>query len=103
MTTLAQDNGWRGFDSAGTKVPGGWQYDCDGMPTLRGCGAQVKVTRQWTRTGTKKSGWVVMYGLEPDTDDAPFDDPSQWHADHDVVLTFCPRCAEVVRGQEKKP
>lgn len=102
MNSIARTNGWRGFDSAGTKVPGGWQYDCDGMPTLMGCGAQVKVTRQWTRTGTKKSGWLVCYGLEPIRCDLPIDDPANLYEDKDVVLTFCPRCAEVVREREKK-
>ena len=91
---------WRGFDGIGERVPGGYQYDCDGMPTLMGCGAQVTVPRKWARTGTKKSGWLVCYGLEPDTSDAPFDDRSRWHEDHDIVLTFCPRCAEVVKSQK---
>ena len=101
MNTIAADNGWRGFNSAGTKVPGGWQYDCDGMPTLMGCGAQITVTRQYVRTGRKSSGWLVTFGLEPDTEDTPIDSPTGWHEDKDVVLTFCPRCADIVEAQDR--
>lgn len=97
MSDLARANGWRGFDSIGLRVHGGYQYDCAGMPTLMGCGAQVTVPRKWIRVGVKKSGWLVCYGLEPDSYDAPLDDPSRLVEDHDVVLTFCPRCAAVVK------
>ena len=105
----ARANGWRGFDGIGERVErgefghppkrGGWLYRCDGMPRLMGCGSDVIVPRRWTRVGKKSSGWLVCYGMEPNTPDAPFDDASQWHEDHDVVLTFCPSCAEVVESQ----
>lgn len=109
MSSIAQRNGWHGFDGIGERVErggfghgptrGGWLYRCDGMPSLRGCGEELIVTRRLARVGTKSSGWLVCYGLEPNTPDAPVDDLSRWHDDHDVVLTFCPRCAEVVKGQ----
>lgn len=98
----ARSLGWTGFDNLGTRVPGGTAYDCDGMPTQMGCGEQITVSRPWSRVGKKKSGWLVTYGLEPNTPDAPFDDRSQFHEDHDVVLKFCPRCAAVVEEQDKK-
>lgn len=93
-------NGWNGFEVA-KRVHGGYQYDCDGMPTLMGCGAQVTVPRKWTRVGKKKSGWLVCYGMEPNSDDSRFDDPDAWHEDHDIVLTFCPRCTLVVEESDK--
>lgn len=112
MSSLARQNGWRGFDGIGEKVEragfghepkiSGWLYKCDGMPTLMGCGSQVIVTRRWTRVGTKKSGWLVCYGLEPNTPDAPVDDPTQWHEDEDVVLAFCDSCAEIVKQQDAR-
>lgn len=97
--TTARANGWAGFDNLGLRVPGGWQFDCAGMPTLMGCGGQVTVPRRWTRVGVKKSGWLVCYGLEPKPgSEGRFDVPDDWEEDHDVVLTFCPRCAAVVQG-----
>jgi hypothetical protein len=104
MSEAARVNGWRGFDGAGDRTPGGWLYTCDGLPRPMGCGAQVTVTRKWTRVGTKKSGWLVCYGFEPKLefgDRALFDEPSQWEEDHDIVLTFCPNCAEIVRQQSQ--
>lgn len=109
MSAEARANGWTGFDDIGERVErggfghepktSGWLYRCDGMPRLMGCGAEVVVTRRWTRVGVKKSGWLVCYGLEPNTPDAPLTDRSQLHEDHDVVLTFCPDCAAVVNQQ----
>lgn len=112
MSALARRNGWRGFD-IGQRVEkgefghgperGGWLYKCDGMPTLLGCGAEVTVPRKWTRVGLKRgSGWLVTYGLEPETLDTDIRDRDRWHDDPDVVLTFCPRCAKVVAEQEKR-
>lgn len=101
MSDLARRNGWRGFD-IGERVDGGWLYKCDGLPTLMGCGAEVVVSRRWARVGVKKSGWLVCYGREPKTPDTPFDDPDGWVDDVDVVLTFCPRCADVVRAQDER-
>jgi hypothetical protein len=94
----ARANGWRGFDNAGSveRVEGGYEYVCDGMPTMRGCGERVTVPRRWTKVGEKKSGWLVMYGqCFPDE---PSDD-GNGH-DLDVVLTFCPECAAVVKRQD---
>lgn len=93
MSALARSNGWRGFDGIGRKVDGGWEFDCDGMPTMMGCGASTIVTRRWVRVGTKSTGWLVCYGKDEDhrTDDA------------DVVLTFCPECAAIVREQDANP
>lgn len=85
MSELARANGWRGFDGIGAKVPGGYQYDCDGMPTMMGCGESIVITRKLARTGLKKSGWLVCYGTDDDGSD-----------DLDVVLTFGPSCAAVV-------
>lgn len=109
MSVLARENGWRGFEELGTKVDrgmfgepphtSGWLFKCDGMPTPMGCGQEIVVTRRWTRVGTKKSGWLVMYGLEPDTYQSDLNDPNQLHEDKDVVLTFCPSCAAVVLRQ----
>ena len=111
MSALARQNGWRGFDDLGQRVErggfghepktGGWMYSCDGMPWITGCGQTVIVPRRWTRVGIKKSGWMVCYGLEskPGTR-GELDDPSQWEEDHDIVLTFCPRCAVIVKQQD---
>lgn len=95
-------NGWNGFAGIGERVDGGWLYRCDGMPRPMGCGAEVIVPRRFARVGLKKTGWLVCYGLEPNTPDAPFGDRSQWHEDRDIVLTFCPSCAQVVQAQEAK-
>ena len=97
MSALARSNGWRGFDSAGEKVPGGWEYTCDGMPHPMGCGGSATVPRRWTRVGDKKSGWLVCYGQE--TLDHTGGDDGKGN-DLDVVLTFCPSCAAVVKEQE---
>lgn len=96
MTAQARANGWDGFNNIGERVDGGWEYRCDGMPSLMGCGNTVTVTRKLTRTGTKKTGWLVTYGLCGDDEQA---DDQHGH-DLDVVLTFCPSCAHVVREQE---
>jgi hypothetical protein len=92
----ARANGWRGYENAGAveRVPGGYEYVCDGMPRPMGCGARVTVTRKWVRVGRKKSGWLVCYGR----DEGPGDDGKG--NDLDVVLTYCPSCAEVVKRQE---
>lgn len=92
MSDLARKNGWRGFDGIGEKVDGGWLYRCDGMPRVFGCGQDVVITRKYARVGTKSTGWLVTYGLNDDGSD-----------DLDVVLTFCPSCAAVVKEQEAKP
>lgn len=89
MSAEARANGWRGFEGIGERVKGGYEYRCDGMPSLMGCGSDITVTRRWDRAGVKKSGWLVCYGLNED--DTP---------DTDVVLTFCPRCAQVVMKQQ---
>lgn len=103
MSAEARANGWNGFDGIGERVDGGWLYRCDGMPTLMGCGAEVIFTRRLARVGLKSSGWLVMYGLEPKAGTpGRFDDPSQWEEDHDVVLTFCPRCTAVVREGDSR-
>ena len=96
MSAQARRNGWAGFDNAGERVIGGWQYTCDGMPSMMGCGGTVTVTRRWTRAGVKTSGWLVCFGL--DDPGAPGDD-GKGH-DLDVVLTFCPTCAAVVKAQD---
>lgn len=89
MSAEARANGWRGFDGIGQKVEGGHLYVCDGMPTPRGCGADLLITRRLARIGKKSSGWLVCYGLN--------DDGS---SDKDVVLTFCPRCTVVVESHQ---
>jgi hypothetical protein len=88
MSLIARENGWRGFDGIGDKTAGGYEYGCDGMPTLMGCGESVIVTRRWTRVGVKKTRWFVCYGLGEDGEPAL-----------DVVLAFCPRCAGIVATQ----
>jgi hypothetical protein len=104
MSRLARRNGWRGFDGIGERVDCGWRYDCDGMPSPFGCGETVTVPRRWTKVGTKRaSGWLVCYGLEPKTPQTRFDDRSGWVEDHDIVLTYGPACAEVVRKQMTTP
>lgn len=105
MTALARRNGWRGFDGIGEKVDrvtgikdskAGWLYRCDGMPTLMGCGAEVVVSRRLSRVGEKSTGWLVTYGKC-----FPDETADDLHGnDLDVVLTFCPTCAAVVREQE---
>lgn len=89
MSQLARDNGWHGFDNAGTAVGGMWRYQCDGYPSVFGCGNEITISRKYSKVGNKKSGWLVCYGIEDDGED------------HDVVLTFCPRCTKVVKEQEK--
>lgn len=88
MSTPARQNGWRGFDGIGEKAEGGWLYRCDGMPSMFGCGEQKTVTRRLARVGTKASGWLVTYGEDENGED------------RDVVLTFCPSCAAVVKEQD---
>ena len=101
MSGLARANGWRGFDGIATKVDGGWHYGCDGMPSMMGCGAAVTVARRWSKVGVKKSGWLVCYGLESIDSSKPMADPANQVEDEDVVLTYCPDCAAVVRAQTK--
>ncbi len=98
MTTLARRNGWRGFESIGEKTDGGWLYICDGMPTLMGCGQQTVITRRFTHVGTKPSGWLVTYGKC-----FPDETADDKHGnDLDVVLTYCPSCAAIVREQDAR-
>lgn len=101
MTALARRNGWQGFDTAGSvqRVPGGYEYACDGMPHPMGCGDRITVSRKWSKVGTKKSGWLVTYGA-CFPDETADDDKGN---DLDVVLAFCPTCAEVVRSQVVSP
>lgn len=84
--TTGRDNGWDGFETAGTRRhdPEGWRYLCDGMPRPMGCGAEIHLSRPWMTVGRKPSGWVVTYGA------ADPDDRNRW--DLDVVLVFCPAC-----------
>lgn len=105
VTALARSNGWRGFDGIGTKVErvmgvkdskGGWWYQCDGMPTMRGCGSEIVVPRRFDRVGTKSTGWLVTYGRCLPDEEADDKDGN----DLDVVLTFCPSCAAHVREFE---
>lgn len=108
MSAEARANGWRGFDNIGERVErggfgfpperGGWLYRCDGMPTLRGCGEELIVTRRLARVGKKSTGWLVCYGRD---DAGPGDDGKG--NDLDVVLTFCPSCAAVVEQQDAAP
>lgn len=98
MSEEARRNGWRGFEGIGERVErggfghppsrGGWLYRCDGMPTMRGCPEELIVTRRLARVGLKSTGWLVCYGRDEDGDDL------------DVVLTFCPSCAAIVREQD---
>lgn len=97
MSDEAAMNGWDGFNSIGERVPGGYSYRCDGMPSPMGCPAEVVVKRRLAQIGTKASGWLVTYGRCDDGD--PGDDGKG--NDLDIVLTFCPVCAEVVRSQER--
>lgn len=98
MSALARENGWRGFDGIGSQVKGGYTYQCDGMPSHWGCGAEVTVSRRFARVGVKSTGWLVCYGI--DTLDGTGGDDGKGH-DFDVVLTFCPDCRAVVEEQEK--
>ena len=100
MTAAARRNGWRGFENAGAveQVDGGYEYVCDGMPHPMGCGERVVVTRRWATVGTKKSGWLVCYGQC-----FPNETADDEHGnDLDVVLTFGPSCAAVVKEQDAK-
>lgn len=94
MSAEARRNGWRGFENIAVKVPGGYEYWCDGMPSMTGCGERIAVTRRWSKIGKKKSGWVVCYGLDG-PGDMPFAEMTE--PDLDVVLTFCPAC--VIQGK----
>jgi len=96
VSAIARRNGWRGFDGIGERVPGGWHYQCDGMPHPMGCGSDVTITRRWSKVGTKKSGWLVCYGLDFPPEKG--DDGKGY--DLDVVLTFCPSCAAHIRETE---
>jgi len=101
----ARTNGWRGFEGIGEKVEGGWLYRCDGMPSERGCGSEVVISVRYRRVGWKSTGWLVTYGREPRPEferNARLDTPEHWRDDRDVVLTFCPSCAAVVKEQEQR-
>lgn len=104
MGEAARENGWDGFRSFGKRVEGhGWEFTCDGMPTMMGCGAQVYVTRRWSKVGSKSSGWLVTHGMEPKPqygESASMDEPEKWQTDFDVVLAYCPSCRVVVEEQE---
>lgn len=91
MSELARQNGWRGFEGIGQKEKGGYLYYCDGMPSLRGCGQEVVVSRRFARVGKKSTGWLVCYGIDFDGTE-----------DLDVVLTFCPGCTAVVEAKAKE-
>ena len=95
MSERAYANGWRGFNGLGERVKGGYEYRCDGMPTLMGCGESVTVPREWTTIGIKKSRWMVCYGL------LDVDGQEDMDEDMDVVLTFCPKCAAIVIGYDE--
>lgn len=106
MTVAARASGWRGFDGIGTQVdrvmgiPGskaGWEYRCDGMPSLVGCHEYTVVSTRFTRVGEKSTGWLVTYGKCFPDESADDRDGN----DLDVVLTFCPSCAAVVKEQDK--
>jgi len=73
------------------KVPGGWLYRCDGMPTMRGCGEETIVSRKYLRTGLKSTGWLVCNGQNDDGSD-----------DLEVALVFCPSCTLIVLEQGPK-
>lgn len=101
VSELARRNGWRGFENAGAveKVEGGYEYVCDGMPTMMGCGSRVTVQRKWTTVGKKKDGWIVEYGLDGPSD-APFEEYTD--IDEDVVLVFCPRCQVTMKKAKER-
>jgi hypothetical protein len=104
MSELARKNGWRGFENAGAveHIPGeGYEYVCDGMPTMMGCGSRIIVRRKWTTVGKKKDGWTVMFGLDSIDGSKPMDDPSNQVEDEDVVLVFCPRCTATMKEARK--
>lgn len=105
MSVTARANGWRGFDGIAERIKPdpefggdrGWLYRCDGLPSWSGCGNEILLRRRWTTVGRKRDGWEVMYGTNGPDD--PGDDGKG--NDLDVVLTFCPRCAEHVRNFEE--
>lgn len=68
-------------------------YQCDGMPSMRGCGAETTISVPYVREGRKKSGWLVAHA----TDDLAGTPSVPRH-----LLYFCPSCAEVVLEQERK-
>jgi hypothetical protein len=85
-----------GFEGIGERVTtddgykrGGWRYQCDGMPSLAGCHSEIVVPRRYVRFGIKPSGWWVTWGEDED-----------WKPDKDLVLTFCPRCTAIIRGEK---
>lgn len=79
-------------------------YTCDGMPTLQGCGAEIEISRPYTRPGVKASGWYVCWPLEPNHRDAVIGNEEEWHEDKsggpESLLTFCPRCHKIMKGEK---
>jgi hypothetical protein len=67
-------------------------YQCDGMPTMMGCPNETTTTRPFTRTGKKKSGWLVAEGIG---DDGLAVVPQ-------ALLYFCPVCTAIVEAQEAR-
>ncbi len=70
------------------------QIVCDGMPTMMGCSGEIKAGRtNWSKAGTKRNGWYVT----PATDDiyGKLTVP-------EFLCYFCPRCAVIVKAQEKR-
>lgn len=68
-------------------------YECDGMPTMRGCGSEITIPVPYVKEGRKKSGWLVSHATE-DIDNTP---TTPIH-----LMFFCPSCADVVEKQERE-
>lgn len=67
------------------------ETQCDGMPTMMGCGQSITNSVPYKLPGKKKSGWLVIWGINDDGTE-----------DKEMLLTFCPRCAVIVEEQEAK-
>lgn len=64
------------------------ETQCDGMPSMRGCGETILLRRAFTKPGKKGSGWYVTWSL--DDHNKPIE----------PLLHFCPSCAVTVQRQE---
>lgn len=68
-------------------------YQCDGMPTMSGCGEQITISVPYVKEGRKKSGWLVTHATEDmqGTPSIPIH-----------LMFFCPACAAVVEEQDRR-
>lgn len=60
MSTGTRNDGLAGFAGLALKIPGGWEYYCDGKIEGLSCPSTTRVPRTWNKTGLKTTGWLVM-------------------------------------------